>query len=1055
MPTTLNPSDLAYYTFKPRPNQPHRYDQQLAFFQSQHPGVTFLLGGNGAGCLAAEQEVYDPVVGRSRRVDSIDGPFHVWALDSSGNRVIANAMKPKIYGTEDLYEIRLSNGKSFRATLGHRVLTETGWRELGDIVRESLRSQFQGEQTGQLFQADQDTLKRILNRSQEGLRFESETDSESCGFDALVREHWYQSGMSPESAKAFSTSCASPSCVLVGGISGNATIISARFIRQDVYWDFSVETYENYWMEGIYHHNTSTLALAKMVEFILTTPPPRKDTPFWIIAESYEQTMNVCWKEKLDQLGHLPPQEVEWERIRWYKPNNNWPFSVPLKPWPGRPGKNWQLVFKSYDQGRGKMQGESIGGFLFVEQFPWGLLEEVLRGCREYAFCGNKLAEFTPVNPAISMQLQEMEENGKLPEGWAIYRANTECAVEAGHVSQQWFNQFFGMVPEAMRDVRTKGLWGGFEGSIYPEFDPQIHCMPPGWDIEPGYHHRRMIDWGFGVDNAFCCLFGCRNGSGQWYIYDEYYSTDTQYTVVDHLKAISDRHPWPKSNPYYGVTWADPSNLNCHRIASKLQDYAPGYDSINIQAANNSVDEGIEHVKWLLKPDPALAIPDVNGGRPQPRLFISREDCPNLIRQMRTYRRLRSNKTGLNPRDAADQVLKSDDHACFPAGSMVDTPMGPKPIETLKCGDEVYSHLGVATVDIDAALTGISSTVVVILEDSCSVECTVEHPLAISHRGWCKAADSLGQQLNVRPKCEHPKLAMAMSSKSLNTVGTNGVDTRLTREIRHGDTFVEASVEAVNHRNCNISGCISKSTLTTSARSQMGLMCTTKTGIPGTIHQKTLKPCLGPIIKNCTSKTSERRLQKQPNGIGRQKVLSGTNCTESSLGKIEARELLNVSNAAVRFKHEMPGARQDSAPISANTMQGWRLVSTISECPAKTAARRSLQIVIARRKLARRNVGLARCVSVQHQPVPKPVFNLSTSDGTFFVNGVLVSNCDALRYGVFSEASMTGMTPTTIAKEHSPHRHGVQVDSKRLKRQGQESAAVSRMFRPGSRITNP
>lgn len=409
---------------------------------------------------------------------------------------------------------------------------------------------------------------------------------------------------------------------------------------------------------------TSTLALAKVVDFILTTPPPRKDTPFWIIAESYEQTMNVCWKEKLDQLGHLPPQEVEWERIRWYKPNNNWPYAVPLKPWPDRPGKNWQLVFKSYDQGRAKMQGESIGGFLFVEQFPWGLLEEVLRGCREYSFVGNKLAEFTPVNPALSINLQEMEENGKLPEGWAIYRANTECAVEAGHVSQQWFNQFFGMVPEAMRDVRTKGLWGGFEGAIYPEFDPQVHCTPPGWDIEPGYHHRRMIDWGFGVDNAFCCLFGCRNGSGQWFIYDEYYSTDTQYTVVDHLKAISDRHPWPKNNPYYGVTWADPSNLNCHRIASKLTDYATGYESMNVAAANNSVDEGIEHVKWLLKPDPALAIPGVNGGRPQPRLFISREDCPNLMRQMRTYRRLRSNKTGLNPRDARDEVLKADDHAC-------------------------------------------------------------------------------------------------------------------------------------------------------------------------------------------------------------------------------------------------------------------------------------------------------------------------------------------------------------------------------------------------------
>lgn len=405
---------------------------------------------------------------------------------------------------------------------------------------------------------------------------------------------------------------------------------------------------------------TSTLALRKVVDFILTTPPPRRDTPFWIIAESYEQTMNVCWKEKLDQLGHLPPQEVEWERIRWYKPNNNWPFSVPLKPWPQFPNQNWQLVFKSYDQGRSRMQGESIGGFLFVEQFPWGLLEEVLRGCREYAFVGNKLAEFTPVDPALSIRLREMEENDSLPDGWAIYRANTECAVEAGHVTQQWFDQFFGMIPEAMRGVRTRGLWGGFDGAIYPEFDTAIHSLPSGWSAPPGCRHRRMIDWGFGVDNAFCCLFACCNGSGQWFVYDEYYSTDTRYTVIDHLKAISDRYEWPRDNPCYGVTWADPSNINCHRIASKFSDYAPGYESINCQAANNSVEEGIEHIKWLLKPAESLALED---GKPQPRLFLSREKCPNLIRQMRTYRRLKSDKTGLNPRDARDAVLKADDHA--------------------------------------------------------------------------------------------------------------------------------------------------------------------------------------------------------------------------------------------------------------------------------------------------------------------------------------------------------------------------------------------------------
>lgn len=404
---------------------------------------------------------------------------------------------------------------------------------------------------------------------------------------------------------------------------------------------------------------TTTLALRKVADFCLETEPPRRDTPFWIIAESYEQTMNICWKEKLHQLGHLPPNEIDYERIHWYKPKNDWPFSVPLKPWKGLPGKNWRLVFKSYEQGRGKMQGESIGGFLFVEQFPWELLNEVMRGCREYSFVGNKLAEFTPVNPIMSMPLQEMEEGNTLPPTWKIYRANTECARDAGHVSKAWFDDFFGMIPDSMRDVRMKGLWGGFEGAVYPEFDTRFHCLPKGWDIPTGVHHRRMIDWGFGMDNAFCCLFGCRNGLGQWLIYDEYYSTDTRFSAVEHLCAISDMYPWPIHNPYYGATWADPSNINCFRIAARLQEYAPNYDGMGISAGNNSVEEGIEYVKYLLKR--SLVI-DPNEP-PQARLLIDRERCPNLVRQMRTYRRMKSNKSGLNPVDAPDQVLKSDDHA--------------------------------------------------------------------------------------------------------------------------------------------------------------------------------------------------------------------------------------------------------------------------------------------------------------------------------------------------------------------------------------------------------
>lgn len=408
---------------------------------------------------------------------------------------------------------------------------------------------------------------------------------------------------------------------------------------------------------------TSETALAKVAKFVLSDqPPPRKDTPFWIIAGSYEQACETCWNEKLFQHGHIPEAEIDRERIQWYKPNRNWPFAVPLKPWPvehgGHPNKNWILEFKSYEQGRSQMQARSVGGFLFVEQFPWGLLEEVLRGCREYNFLGSKLAEFTPVDPNLSRELDDMIDEDRLPEGWAIFRANTECAMEAGHVSKTWFDEFFGMVPEQMRLTRMTGARPQYEGAIYPNFDPLIHATGPDVDLSdfpPNVHFRRGIDWGGGPNNAFVCLWAYKNGLGQWFVFDEYYSTAQDRTTIDHLCEVADRWPWPVGNPHYGTTWADPSSPDNLRIAQKLSMYTEGkYEGLSMGAAYNRVREGIEHVQWLLKDEPSSG---------KPRLLIDKKSCPNLVREMRTYRYLRASGTGLNPADARGEPLKKDDHA--------------------------------------------------------------------------------------------------------------------------------------------------------------------------------------------------------------------------------------------------------------------------------------------------------------------------------------------------------------------------------------------------------
>jgi len=403
---------------------------------------------------------------------------------------------------------------------------------------------------------------------------------------------------------------------------------------------------------------TTENTLAKVAKFVLREQqPPRRDTPFWIIAGSYEQVMEACWAEKLYGRGHIPSSEVDWPRVVWKSSKSNWPYRVPLKPWPGTPDKNWCLEFKSYEQGRQQFQARAIGGFAFIEQMPYVLLNEVLRGCREYNFPGSKLVEQTPIDPHLSYEIQNMIETDALPPSWEVWRANTQCNLEAGYITQEWFEQFYGSIPEEMLETRMTGAFASYEGLIYSTFFPRMHVAGDDViDFPPGVYHYRAIDWGAGPHNPFACIWGYKNGVGEHFIYDEYYSTNQTKTTIDHLCEVQDRWPWPGNNPYFSSTFADPASPDNIRIAQKLAQYTNDeYENIQgMMRGSNAVLEGIEHVQFLLKKNEATG---------RPRLVIH-ESCVNLIREMRTYSWERASDQGLNPRDAAKRPLKKDDHLC-------------------------------------------------------------------------------------------------------------------------------------------------------------------------------------------------------------------------------------------------------------------------------------------------------------------------------------------------------------------------------------------------------
>lgn len=394
---------------------------------------------------------------------------------------------------------------------------------------------------------------------------------------------------------------------------------------------------------------TTEAAAYKTALFLLTQQePPRPDTPFWILSNNYQQTCATCWQEKLLGHGHIPKQEVDWNRITWISRAKGWPERVPLKPWKKGSRNNWCIEFKSYDQGRQALQARSIGGFWFSEQFPAEIFIEVFRGCREYMFPGSMFCEFTPIDPVLCVWVEKIMENP--PKGWAFYRANTQKNVS--NLADGWFDQFFASVSDEMLQVRMTGALATFEGVIYPSFSQSVHVCEPE-DIPAGVFHHRAIDWGASAEHPFVCLWGYVDGEGNWTIYDEYWNTSQERLLSDHIHEIEERsYAWGypldyARNPYYGACFADPSrpdNIAAFNAAG-----------VWIEPASNDVFNGIECVRVHLKTNPVTR-------RPKLRIFNT---CKHLIEEMRMYRWKRSKKATdggvLNPVAAVPAPLKRDD----------------------------------------------------------------------------------------------------------------------------------------------------------------------------------------------------------------------------------------------------------------------------------------------------------------------------------------------------------------------------------------------------------
>lgn len=383
----------------------------------------------------------------------------------------------------------------------------------------------------------------------------------------------------------------------------------------------------------------------KCAQFLNETAPPKVDTPFWIIGNTYDLTINATWKQKLSTI--IPDEWIDWPRVTWLSTKKNMPVFMPLKSRDDT-GNNWAIEWKSYEQGRELMQAAAIGGAWFTEQFPYEVFLEVLRGCRELAFPGAIFAEFTPVDPEKSIDIEIAYEGWLAGEpeysSWSFYRLNTEVAMQAGHVDRNWFDTFFSAVSEEMMATRKAGTFASYENAIFQGFSPRLHLVESSeYEIPPSCIHKRAIDWGASEEHPFVCLWGAKDGMGRWIIYDEFWSISQTELVDDKVKEIKSRRFWA-NDPYHRQTYGDPSRPD------QFREFAAR--GIPVSSANNQVYEGIESVRKLLK---------LHSATDEPQLIIFKDKCPVLARQMATYRWEKSSGRGINPKSARPQPLKAND----------------------------------------------------------------------------------------------------------------------------------------------------------------------------------------------------------------------------------------------------------------------------------------------------------------------------------------------------------------------------------------------------------
>lgn len=657
----------------------------------------------------------------------------------------------------------------------------------------------------------------------------------------------------------------------------------------------------------------------------------------------------AAWKWEAPPL--IPEKCIE--KIVWQDKGKNIPAFVETA--------NARIAFLSGESGRDHFQGPRWHKVWIDEELgddAGGVWSEILRGTADF----NGQIDWSATPLARQNALIELSDRFKAGDKDVFQVVlglvhNHHIPLSAREsVAKSW--------PRDQWRCRIKGEFFALEGLVYPEFSRAVHVIPRFDTAALKLTWYRSIDPGIGTTAVL--WFGV-DQYGDYLITDELcMESGNIATLVEQIREIDAGRTIVNTT----IDPSDQRSLTCReglRVVLARDYNVPCHSNFS-----RDVNQGIFRIKEDLV---------VNKERKRPRAQAF-EDLQNLIREMTRYRRGDKTKTA----DRTDKVVKKDDHFCFPAGQMVNTVDGPRPIESLRRNDVLLAHDGTCKVEF-AVCSGENEVFRLTFADGRCIICTGEHQIATTE-GWFAAKDALGRKaLTCQRKPSATKDFIIGDTQTPRTAATGCTSSEPTRQPPNISIGPYGRINTVLCRLAKkyITWTATPAT-TTSAISLLKRIVLTWQNI------RQVLSCL-PNEEN----TWTRFVRSPRSGIEVQRAGSGTLLMLNAPLLRGNQRLTSAVIAANDSRPSVSGAMV-SVPTTANPPGAEKPVSMLWNGNVRLAERLSASVAITRRDAVRSNAPGSSVVKVEKLPGLHRVYNLTTSSGTYYVNGTLVSNCDAWRY---------------------------------------------------------